>query len=325
MHTKNEVGSLISKGLTTKEIQARIKDFPEHPTAQYFINLGYKPNTAKKYLLILRKNNCTPEPIKEEAFIMSSNADVNNILLDTCALEYEESINLMLGSKSVTVLYSIVKEFDSISQKDNVSSSLKYRIREQTRLMLSPNNKKYRLVPYGYKNDGYTDEIILDYLLSLPVSERPTILTADNNLALRASCFGLNYIVYINSLKQTKKKYNKIQNTSKNNNHSITNLGVQIKYDEPIISIQKYNPSARIFVVKNDNTCQNISNLKQIEKTNVEYLCVIAKSKRYNVIKIQKICLKQERREFRCTCEEDIKKLENIFHSTILDSVKKLL
>ena len=37
MKSKHEVGRLINQGLTPKEIQERIADFPDNPTLQYFI------------------------------------------------------------------------------------------------------------------------------------------------------------------------------------------------------------------------------------------------------------------------------------------------
>ena len=114
---------------------------------------------------------------------------------------------------------------------------------------------------------------------------------------------------------------------------AVTDLGVRIEYSmsqteskEPIIRIYKHNPNARIFAVY-DNICQNISNVKLLDY-NADYFCIIAKCKHYNVIKIQKVLVKkheQERLEFRCTSNNDIKKLGNTFRPEILEAVQKLL
>lgn len=69
-------------------------------------------------------------------------------------------------------------------------------------------NTKYRLVPWKWTNTGYTDYIILDYLENLPINERPTLLTADQNLALKAKCLGFEYILFLstNSSRSLKKR-----------------------------------------------------------------------------------------------------------------------
>lgn len=199
MIKKHEVGSLIRKGATSKELKEKI-NFPEDPSIEYFVSLGYSKNTARYYKYLLKKNNLLkvkvePEPVYPETLLFSPNADVNNIALDTCAFKNKTMRDIIENSKTVTVIYAILREFDKVCNQASVSNELKHYIKEEEDKMLQSKGK-YRLVPYNWKNTSYTDEIILDYILTLPYRERPTILTADRNFALRAECLGINYIFY---------------------------------------------------------------------------------------------------------------------------------
>lgn len=317
---KHEIGSFINNGMTSQEIQERIKDFPYNPSIEYFVNLGYSQSTARLYRARLNKNNSCSAKLGSQngSFVISPKADKSNIILDTSALKSEETVDILENASSVTILYPTIKEFDTLNKSENGSAYFKFMIREQTRKILFSNTSKYRLVPFGHKVNCYTDELILDYLFNLPVSERPTLLTCDHNLALRAKCLGFEYIDFIMN--------NNYKSKTQPSKNSMTDLGVRIVYDE-IINIHKYNRKARIFLVKN-GICQNLYNTSQVEPEQVEYFAVIAESKKNSVIKIQKIWLEnnqKEKKEFQCYCEDDFKPLEGILHPTILNSAKELL
>ena len=198
MKPKHEVGCLIRKGLTSEEIQSRIADFPTNPSLDYFIGLGYSKNTAAHYKYLLNKNNSADNHSEKNSssnLIFSKNANANNIILDTCALQHKETRKILSDSDSVTVLYATIKEFDRGCKKDNMSQYLKFNIREETKKMLF-SDSRYHLSPFDWKNNNYTDEIILDYMSMLSLQDRPTLLTADQNFALRAKCLGFEYILY---------------------------------------------------------------------------------------------------------------------------------
>ena len=92
---KNQVGTLIGKGMTTAQIQERIKDFPTTPTTEYFTTLGYTKSTATSYICKLRKNNLANKEKEQKnissknekttrrgCFICSKNANKNDLILD---------------------------------------------------------------------------------------------------------------------------------------------------------------------------------------------------------------------------------------------------
>ena len=52
----------------------------------------------------------------------------------------------------------------------------------------------------------YHDEVLLQYMIDLPVNERMTLLTVDVQLALKAKALGLDYILYIPRIKSESEK-----------------------------------------------------------------------------------------------------------------------
>lgn len=335
---KHEIGKFIYNGMTSQEIKERIKDFPDDPDIDYFLNLGYSKNTARNYRGILKKNNSALKSTLQKAeskgiYAISLNADVDFLILDTSALESGICSNILHSSSSVIVLYAVLREFDYLKKRENVSALIKYNIREQTNLMLL-HNDKYHLIPFEWHCTNYTDEIILNYLMGLPYNERPTLLTADHNLATRAKCLGLEYIVlniesdnnqFVTS-KCTQNTKSAIKTLCRKNvpKNQSTNLGVSTIYDE-LLNTQKYNPDAQLFSVKEDVCTKITTSAYDLDINQVEYVAVVAKSKKQNVIKIKKIKSKnglKEKNEFKCYCKDDIKALECEFHSMIVDSIK---
>lgn len=104
-------------------------------------------------------------------------------------------MKIIFKAKKVTVVYSVIKELDSLNINNN-STLLGAKTRDIMTKLLEDESGKYRLVPYGYNDERQADDVIIDYLMSLPVVERPTLLTTDKNLSLKAKCLGLEYIFY---------------------------------------------------------------------------------------------------------------------------------
>ena len=139
----------------------------------------------------------------------------NNICLDNdneeCITEEEkeeilanleslkEKVNLLENAEEVTVLLATIREMDTHKDmKQAIETGNTYfaeNMRRYSKKFLLED--KYRLVPFdGIKKNNYHDDIIIQYLLITPVKDRPTILTADANLADKAKCHGLEYILY---------------------------------------------------------------------------------------------------------------------------------
>lgn len=217
MVKRSEIGKLINQKLTGKEIRKQIKDFPENPDLSYFESLGYTEGTAKTYLSRFRKNEKTNSSYRtsnkltsdskqaksrktkyndlDSGFFKTPNANSNSIIIDTCSVGYDSCLKIIFKAKKVTVVYSVIKEMDSLNINNN-STLLGAKTRDIMTKLLEDESGKYRLVPYGYNDERQADDVIIDYLMSLPVVERPTLLTTDKNLSLKAKCLGLEYIFY---------------------------------------------------------------------------------------------------------------------------------
>lgn len=212
-----KIGQIILKGGSIIEIQKEFPEFPENPTKEYFIEKGYKESTAKRYINLLKRNSQNM-PLKEMSaqkvektlpdsntkqtqFIASKNADYENLLVDTCALAHSETTNLIEEAKHVTFIYSTIEEID----KQKKHPKLKHNIQLYTeKALLDP--EKYMSSRFsGCFNDKYPDNILLQYMMILPKQIRPTLITADKNLAFKADALELPYILFLVNTKNANK------------------------------------------------------------------------------------------------------------------------
>lgn len=349
---KNQVGTLIGKGMTTVQIQERIKDFPTNPTTEYFTKLGYTKSTATSYICKLRKNNLANQEKEQKnissknekttrgSFIFSENANKDNLILDTCALQNRDTIKIIDESSQVTILLSTLNEMEDLKRrKTNLTgreSFLQTMISRYCRKFLKE-TEKYRLVPFV--GDDYNDTSILNYLMQQPVNERQTIITADILFATRASCLGLDYILYDReetiqnqettiSPEEEKKTVGKKDKSPIKKENEFNEMGVKTVFLKDKIAITKYNPKAQVFYVKGDKCVCITEKEKEIEKDDVEYVAIISKLSGYGCVKVIKemvINQKLEKEENEYYYVNEIYRSEGKLHDNILECCKNLL
>lgn len=194
---RKKIGHIILSGGTTSDIKKEVPCFPVEPSFEFFEMLGYKQSIAKKYLQKLNQNNCAEKNrLITEGFIFSQNADLTNLLVDTSAIGNEACTTLIYKASQVTILLQTVVEMDNVRSK-NKKMPLSSKILDFTRNILK-NPDKYEIASFSTNSKQYVDDAIIDYLKDITKSTRPTIITADANLCLKAKCYGLEYIYYIN-------------------------------------------------------------------------------------------------------------------------------
>ncbi len=272
---KELVEKLIKEGKTSQEIRRTVIGFPYRPSKEYFEKLGYESKVAKEYERILQERDsiCSEERFE---FIASQNVDLKNLIIDTCVFGYDRTVELLGKAENVTILLSTINEMD---KKKDMNQKMKYdrcmagRIRWNSKMFLV-DVAKYHLIPFeGYEKNMYPDDVIIQYLLMTEVTKRPTILTVDTHLAVKAQCHGLEYILYnpvefvirkadtIESkvVKTTKIEKNKKEPITKkekisyvkkkeNNTHSMG--GVEIYLEGTDVIVKNYNDNAKIFYLK---------------------------------------------------------------------------
>lgn len=221
-----KIGHIILEGGSIEDLQKEIADFPSKPTIEYFTKLGYKESTAKRYLRYLEKNakqdtvnnqsnnalanmseeTYQPQNSTEANIIKSNYANCDNILVDTCALAFPECLTIIEHAKQVTFIYSILEEMDKKQYQELLSKKLGNSSTNQVQL-LARNIRVYttKILEFpdkymvsrfsGYNDEKYVDNILLQYLKILPRQIRPTLLTADKNLATKARSFDFDYII----------------------------------------------------------------------------------------------------------------------------------
>ena len=195
---KELVERLIKEGKSSQEIRREVIGFPYKPSKGYFRKIGCKNEDAEKYESILQKRDsmCSEERFE---FIASENADVKNLIIDTCVFGQSETIELIEKADNVFVLLSTLNEMDKrkdTKQEDLYSRKMAEKIRWYSKVFLV-DKEKYHMIPFeGYEKNMYPDDVMIQYLLSTEVTKRPTLLTADALLADKAFCVGLEYILY---------------------------------------------------------------------------------------------------------------------------------
>ena len=207
------IKSLILNGKSTKEIRKVIDDFPENVTTEYFESLGFENPEAIKLKWKLKKNNqqenemieageARRQLLKSKKYIFSYNANPNFILLDTSSLANGK--NIINNAKKVIVINSIMKEMNKVVSKrrKNVKKAICFYRKEIVA------KDKYKIIANKKEiNSNYCDDSILEFLDGISEDEeKPTLLTADIELAERAKSYGFEYILIVNNNTSNKAK-----------------------------------------------------------------------------------------------------------------------
>lgn len=328
---------LIRIGKSTREIQEKIDDFPIIITTEYFKKLGFDEVEAIKLKWMLKRNDRKEEEeekaaegrrelLKESSYIFSENANPNFVLMDTCVLGFQKGRELLDKSKKVVVIDSVLEEMEKL-----LSKIKKKELRSYTKRWLWIYLKRYKKRMSEQKNKyikksdivgemyNYTDDRILTYLKRLPEESRPTLLTADINLANRADCFGLEYILVVNQTIKTKNpnKRKKKEVTSHNiqtikiNNKQeemtkLNILGVYIKLKEGKTIIKQYCLKTKGYFVK-DNQIQIIKQQDENEIIKFDYIVLVLRPQGKRGVKIVKIIVENKQIKY----EEKIVKILN--------------
>lgn len=384
----SEVGVLIRKEkLTTNEIRQRLEGIPDVITLEYLMEIGYKKSTAQYYLSLLKKNegdrvedNIRTKPKYDEIqnkdnsakvskddftetytengrFYISENANFDNILLDTSALNSQDTIDVIEKSNRVTVLLATVNEINRLMKPSNLKPDKKkliYNINKYCLKMLEDNNK-FILVPFKENKDeaDAIDNALLNYLEIQPSKIRQTLITADKNLALRAKCLGFDFI-YFHPNEENSKTKNK--NNNKSNSDDIKTIqsktnqanqtdhadqadkkqdnkkaeikshlflkdaGVIVSRNNENICIRNNNQKKYIFYYS-EGKCLEIVGNKDILEEKLDYIVIVSRLKSRRGVSILKMVKEKnyEPEQFECEVVNQIYKLENILDSKITD------
>ena len=154
-----------------------------------------------------RKEERRKQLIKSGDYIVSENADVNNILIDTCAIN-KRGLNIIERSRKVSVLYATLEEIEKkkfeIKRKNNAN---KFLVNLSKCLNLILQNPNFKVILVENKENEYVDDVVLRYLKHIPKRKRPTLLTADKLLAAKAKGMNIEYIcIVLDSQTQTPEK-----------------------------------------------------------------------------------------------------------------------
>lgn len=247
------IKSLILNGKSTKEIRKVIDDFPENVTTEYFESLGFENPEAIKLKWKLKKNNqqenkmieageARRQLLKSKSYIFSYNANPNFVLVDTCAFQYEKGLEIIDNAKKVIIINSIMKEMNKVlakkiqkKQRNEKERKLVENISFYKREIVAKD--KYKLIANKEAiNSSYCDDRILEFLNDIFKEEKPTLLTADVELAERAKSYEFEYILIVNN-----NTSNKAKKKEKTLDHIVSIEEEKIVKEEQTINTEKEN------------------------------------------------------------------------------------
>ena len=245
------IKSLILNGKSTKEIRKVIDDFPENVTTEYFESLGFENPEAIK--LKWKKNNqqenemieageARRQLLKSKSYIFSYNANPKFVLVDTCAFQFEKGLEIIDNAKKVIIINSIMKEMNKVlakkiqkKQRNEKEKKLVENISFYKREIVAKD--KYKLIANKEAiNSSYCDDRILEFLNDIFKEEKPTLLTADVELAERAKSYEFEYILIVNN-----NTSNKAKKKEKTLDHIVSIEEEKIVKEEQTINTEKEN------------------------------------------------------------------------------------
>lgn len=211
INMKEIIERLIRIGKTTAEIQSEIIEFPDDVTTEYLQKIGFEETQAIKLKWKLRQNDRIrkqemtagkrrKELLKIGGYKFSANANPDYILMDTCAMLKKEGRVIISKSSKVVVIESVLREIEKIlmeTERKNKKSPTDYTNISTIKIYKSKMARKSKFKPVLDRPNAemnYCDDKILYYLENLSPEKRPTLLTADANLASRAEAYGFDYI-----------------------------------------------------------------------------------------------------------------------------------
>ncbi len=273
-----------------------------------------------------RKEERRKQLIKSGDYIVSKNADVNNILIDTCAIN-KRGLNIIERSRKVSVLYATLEEIEKkkfeIKRKSNGN---KFLVNLSKCLNLILQNPNFKVILVENKENEYVDDVVLRYLKHIPKRKRPTLLTADKLLAAKAKGMNIEYIcIVLDSQTQTPEK----TETKKVETQKIQALGHVFWYEEGKLKIDRNSNcmDSKVFFIK-EGKCEELNlslNEENIFEKEIDYLVVTKYLPKYKIVKIVKIVFGEEilQEVYKCKFVNEIYKLP--IHEEVLEKAKNQL
>lgn len=271
-----------------------------------------------------RKEERRKQLIKSGDYIVSKNADVNNILIDTCAMKTKKGLNIIEKSRRARILYVTLEEIDKRkleinkkNTKDKMDNEFISNVAKCAKLILQ--NPNFKVIFVDNKKNEYVDNVILRYLRHIPRRKRPTLLTEDKLLAAKAKGLGIEYICIVPD-SQTKTAESEKTETKKVEVTKVETKKVEIPQKQ-LKNIKSKQPQKKLVQQKNIEN-RSTKCPKTMENASKPRVNVVGKSISYSEGKLKIISYSKDGKIFSIRegeCEElniSFNK-ENIFEKEI--------
>lgn len=281
---KEIIERLIRTGKTTTEIQSEIIEFPDDVTTEYLQRIGFEETQAIKLKWKIRQNDRIREQemtagkrrkelLEIGGYKFSANANPDYILMDTCAMLRKEGRVIISKSSKVVVIESVLREIEKIlmeTERKNKKSPTDYTNISTIKIYKSKMARKSKFKPVLDSPNAemnYCDDKILYYLENLSPEKRPTLLTADANLASRAKAYGFDYIFIkgSNSKKSEVAEKEETQKVEEDESEKAPQLIENLELQEEEQLIEATEPMEEVLTTENEKkekprTVKNVIN-----------------------------------------------------------------
>ncbi len=272
INMKEIIERLIRTGKTTAEIQSEIIEFPDDVTTEYLQKIGFEETQAIKLKWKLRQNDRIRENeiraekgrrelSKEGGYKFSANANPDYILMDTCAMLKKEGRVIISKSSKVVVIESVLREIEKIlmeTERKKKKSPIDYANISTIKSFKGKMVRKAKFKPVldsPKANMNYCDDKILYYLENLSPEKRPTLLTADANLASRAEAYGFDFIFIKKSTNNKKAEVvetGETQKVEETESEKVPQLIENIELQEEEQLIEATEPMEEVMTTENE-------------------------------------------------------------------------
>ena len=283
INMKEIIERLIRTGKTTAEIQSEIIEFPDDVTTEYLQRIGFEETQAIKLKWKIRQNDRISEQemtagkrrkelLEIGGYKFSANANPDYILMDTCAMLRKEGRVVISKSSKVVVIESVLREIEKIlmeTERKNKKSPTDYTNISTIKIYKSKMARKSKFKPVLDSPNAemnYCDDKILYYIKNLSPEKRPTLLTADANLASRAKAYGFDYIFIkgSNSQKAEVAEKEETQKVEETESEKVPQLIENIELQEEKL-IEATEPMEEVLTTENEKkekpkTVKNVIN-----------------------------------------------------------------
>ena len=216
---------------------------------------------------IINKEEYNMKWIRKLKELLKKRKEERPIVLDTCALETKQAMEIIEKASKVILLTGILDEMDKYKKEYGM---LGINIREVLRKSREDKDSEKYVCVAGYDKHSYNDKNIIDYCRK---HRRTIIVTADNNVCNYAKAYKIDYIF----VEDVKKSHTKTQHEKSPKKEKVIGQNVKgVIYKGGKLYMTENKKNINFLVFRDGKNIKDDSN-KQIEIQEGDFIYMLKK------------------------------------------------